>query len=94
MKFTNEVLKGIPALYEQENVEDPIVHLVVKVGRAKWLITEVSDGLGFGWCDLGDPEMAELGYVSIDELEEIAKSYPMYIGKTNKLLSVLKKELS
>ena len=32
---------------------------------------ENGDWLLFGFCDLGDPQMAELGYVSLKELESI-----------------------
>ena len=43
---------------------------------ASWFICdghqiENGDWRLFGFCDLGDPQMAELGYVSLKELESI-----------------------
>jgi hypothetical protein len=73
------VAATIPALYAQEEIEDPIVHvkLFALASGATWYLTEFSalapDGtpnLGFGLCCLslgGD----ELGYVSLDELEAL-----------------------
>lgn len=47
----------------------PVVKLFVPWGQGTWLLTEMEpDGLCFGLCDLGSPE---LGYVSIEELESI-----------------------
>ena len=45
-------------------------------GAATWFIcdghkAENGDWLLFGFCDLGDPQMAELGYVSLKELESL-----------------------
>lgn len=74
--LTKEIEKSLPALYSQEDVEDPLV--VVKFfdpcGAATWWITEGGfDGPGyyfFGLCDLGCG-YPELGYVSLAELESI-----------------------
>lgn len=43
--------------------------------QCTWFITEGQhtddDWLLFGFCDLGDPQMAELGYLMLSELEAI-----------------------
>ena len=40
-------------------------------GAGTWFLSEwiPEDRVFFGFANLGDPEMAELGYVSLDELE-------------------------
>lgn len=66
----------MPKTYEQENLgEEAVVHLHYFTGGCDWWITEKdidTDGEGqvqaFGYADLGDPQNAELGYISIDEL--------------------------
>ncbi len=60
------------------------------VGAATWLITEGSkeaegteyeDYTMFGFCNLGDNEMAELGYVSLNELQSIKLPYGLTIER-------------
>ena len=74
--FTQAILKKLPPLYANEEVdkEKVMVHLKLfnPTGVGTWYITEYNpeENLAFGFCNLGDPEMAELGYVSITELEE------------------------
>ena len=71
--LTKEIEKKLPALYSQEDVEDPIV--VVKFfdpcGSATWYITEGQredeEFLMFGLCYICEPE---LGYVSLSEMQE------------------------
>ncbi|WP_454883973.1 DUF2958 domain-containing protein [Sphingomonas oryzagri] len=47
----------------------PVVKLFNATGVGTWLLTECDqDGLAFGLCDVGYPEM---GYVSMDELAEL-----------------------
>ncbi len=46
------------------------------IGPGTWLITEADklengDYQMFGYCHLGDDEMAELGYVNLSQLEEL-----------------------
>ena len=65
---------GAPALYSQDGKGyDAIVHEHYFVAQADWLITEYDEDqeLAFGWACLGDRANAELGYVSLAELEEI-----------------------
>lgn len=71
--LTKEIEKKLPALYSQEDVEDPTV--VVKFfdpcGAATWYITEGQwegeDFMMFGLCYIHEPE---LGYVVLGELQE------------------------
>lgn len=88
MKFTEEQLKGIPALYEQDGKGDNTkVFLRVHIGSSgyEWLITEYDkeQELFFGFACLNDPEMAELGYISKIELEELGGNYPLQIEQIN-----------
>jgi len=73
--FTKEILNKLPKLYANENKSMEETRVILKLfnpcGAGTWYITEYDPGykLAFGFTDLGDPEMAELGYVSIQELE-------------------------
>lgn len=87
--LTKEIEKKLPALYSQEEVEDPMV--VVKFfdpcGSATWFIVEgghvlpgetaeeVGDYMMFGLCYIHEPE---LGYVALSELQ--AYKGPLGIG--------------
>lgn len=77
--FTEENLKNIPALYEQDGKgEKAVVHLLVKLRNFVWLITEYNpeEELFFGFVCLDDVEMAEIGYISKSELEDLEENYP------------------
>jgi hypothetical protein len=70
---SEEQLTGIPRLYETEHIptEDKIVQAHFYFGQSHWFVVEYDqvDTL-FGFCILnGDLEMAEWGYVSLDELK-------------------------
>lgn len=68
-------LTAIPPLYSTENVPvtDKIIHLHFFVGSCDWYIAEldVEDLRAFGYVNLGDPNMAEWGYVPLDKLEAV-----------------------
>ena len=71
----NEMIEQTPVTYEQEDLGDQAVaHLHYFYGGCDWWITEkdVEDGVSqaFGFACLGDPQMAELGYISIEELTD------------------------
>ena len=52
----------------QERDFHPVVKLFNPIGVGCWLLTEVDqDGLAFGLCDLGVPE---LGYVDLQEIAD------------------------
>lgn len=81
--LTKTLQKQLPALYSQEEVEDPIVraHFFNPCGAANWWVTEGStqdeDYIMFGLCDLGFG-FPELGYVSMSEMQSVKG--PLGIG--------------
>jgi hypothetical protein len=71
---TPDRLKEMPDLYSSEdvNLEDKIIVEHFFIGGFDWYIAESDDkGLMFGFVNLNDPQMAEWGYVSLNELKEI-----------------------
>ena len=66
------VARKLPAIYSQENVDDPIaqVKLFSPYSGAVWYLTEYdpSTKQAFGWADLGMGG-GELGYIDLSELE-------------------------
>lgn len=73
--MTKELAKTIPAIGAQDGKgEDAVVYAKFfnPIGSGTWFILEF-DGEDemFGWADLGDPDMAELGYLSLSELQGI-----------------------
>jgi hypothetical protein len=73
--LTKEILKKLPTLYANENLEPSQIRVVAKffypAGAATWYATEFDpqEGLFFGFVNLGDDQMAELGYFSLEELD-------------------------
>ena len=71
---TAEDLKKIPKLYETEGIpaQDKIIYEHFFIGSADWYIAEF-DGkdLFFGYANLGDPDNAEWGYISLAELRDL-----------------------
>lgn len=67
---------------EIKNIIDhkPVLKLFSPVGAATWLLTELKDGIAFGLCDLGQGT-PELGYVSINELENIKLAFGLKIER-------------
>ena len=56
------------------------------VGAGTWLITEADklengDYEMYGYCNLGDDEMAEFGYVCLSELQDIKLPFGMTIER-------------
>jgi hypothetical protein len=95
--FRDNDLEGIPALYEQDGKGDKAkVSLMVKIPYTGfiWLLTEYSkeEQLFFGFCCLNDIQMAELGYVSKVELEDLGKQYPLVIEKIDMTLKEAKEK--
>lgn len=92
--LTKAQQKRIPNLHSQEEVKDPMVYLFIRIGRSFWLITELDQEqeLAFGWCDLfGNGEGGELGYVSLEEINEIGKDYFIAMKEIEMTLSEAKK---
>lgn len=99
--ITDEIRKALPTLYKTENSDPRKIKVILKLlnptGSQTWYITELSeDGdTAFGFANLGDDEMAELGYVSIKELESIELPFglkierDLYWDKETKLSEVM-----
>lgn len=56
------------------------------IGLGTWLITEANklendDYEMFGYCHLGDDEMAELGYINLSQLENLKLPFGMKIER-------------
>jgi hypothetical protein len=74
--LTKEILKKLPPLYANEHLKPEQTKVIAKfffpAGGATWYATEFdpAEGLFFGFVNLGDDEMAELGYFTLAELEE------------------------
>lgn len=82
--FTEDHLKNIPELYDQDGKGNKaVVYLVVSFNSNVWLITEYSEdeNLFFGFVCLSDIQNAELGYISKIELEELSDKYPLKVEK-------------
>jgi len=80
---SKEKLASIPDLCETENIpiEEKLVHLHFFIGSCDWWITEF-DGKDtfFGFACLGDPAMAEWGYLSFRELKN-ATAGPLEVDR-------------
>ncbi len=82
--ITKEILKLLPPLYANEDKKPEETKVPLKlfnpVGRGTWYITEYSpeEDMGFGWCDLGEPE---LGYVSLAELRSVKLRFGLTIER-------------
>lgn len=72
---STEVLQAIPPLYGTERTpeRDKVVHLHYFSGRCDWWVLELDQAgrLAFGFACLGDPAMAEWGYINLHELAEM-----------------------
>ena len=70
----------------------PMAHLFLPVSRCEWLLSEIDPqqpNIAFGLCDLG-MGFPELGYVDLDELQNLRSEYwgcnpvmanPLFEGK-------------
>ena len=82
--FTKEILVKLPPIGSTGEMEPEDIKVPLKLfggGACSWYITEYNPETkeAFGFVTLGDPQMAELGYISIAELEEI-KFPPFNLG--------------
>ena len=75
--LTKEILKKLPPIYTNCEKENNQIKVIVKFflpgSSASWYATEYDpvEKLFFGFANLGDDEMAELGYFSLKELKSI-----------------------
>ena len=92
--LSKEQIKDIPNLYETESIKDPKVYLKITCLDSTWLITELNkeDNLAFGFCEV-QKGLGELGYVSIQEIEDLQRYYPIQVEMVDMKLSQGKKEL-
>lgn len=97
-KHFQEIKKQIatvPKLYSTEDEKEPIVRLHYFRGGSDWFITELDtkENLAFGYVILNnDIEMAELGYISLEELKNADVEMDFYF--TQRPLSEIKDEHS
>lgn len=85
--ITKEIAKTLPALYANEEKEAKDVKVPLKLfnpcGPGTWYITEMDPETGtmFGFAEIGDPDCAELGYVSLQELESLRLPFGLKIER-------------
>lgn len=83
--ITKEIAKKLPRIGETGHLEAKDVKVPLKLfnpcGGGTWYITEYNEdeGLAFGYVTLGDPTMAELGYIDMNDLMS-AKFPPFGLG--------------
>lgn len=72
IETARKAIASLPPLYATEDVpaKDKIVGAHFFLGSADWWIVEAdpAEGVMFGYACLGNPQDAEWGYVSFDEL--------------------------
>ena len=72
--MSKEVLESFPELYSTDHMPNNTVPIVVKFSipskLCAWYAVEYDHKTNtcFGFCNIGDDEMAELGYFSLDEI--------------------------
>jgi len=79
--LTAEIKRKLIKNNEQEDQLKlkPVVKFFNPVGNGTWYLTSMDkDGIGFGLCDLGFPE---LGYVSIPELQDVEVGFGLGIER-------------
>ena len=75
--ITKEIEKRLPGLCETADMDNSEIKVPLKIfnpyGSGSWYIYEYSpdEMLGFGFANLGDDQNAELGYISLLELETL-----------------------
>jgi hypothetical protein len=85
--FTKAILKKLPTLDESAEVgiADTMVHckLFNPAGVGTWYITafDPETNEAFGFVNLNNPQCAELGYISIDELTSLRLPMGMKIER-------------
>jgi len=66
-----ELINTIPKLYETEEQNNPIAHVKLFLDGWSWFITEISIDKNICFGYVVSPFGAELGYFSLNELNEI-----------------------
>jgi hypothetical protein len=74
-KPTDQELAKIPAFYSSEEtpLKEKIIYMHFFIGGCDWYAAEYSpeEKCFFGFANLGDDEMAEWGYFSLEELASL-----------------------
>lgn len=71
-----DLVKAAEGAHQYNEHSKIVVKFFTPDGAASWYILEGAkeangDWRLFGWCDLGDSDMAELGYVMLSDLQSI-----------------------
>ena len=67
-------LSRIPEIYATEEIEtdDKIIHMHFFIGGCDWWVTEFDgENTFFGFVNLNNPQLAEWGYFTLNELDTI-----------------------
>ena len=95
MKFlTEELINQIPPLYATENESDPIVHVKLFTPDSNWswyiIEYDIESRTAFGYvCGLEN----ELGYFSMDEIEDVRGSMGLEVERDKSFSSMRLSEL-
>jgi hypothetical protein len=82
--LTKDILGRLPKIGEtsEQSAEETKVPLKLFGGQSTWFITEFDgEDMMYGFCDLGDPQFAELGYVSFKELLSIRFQFGLSVER-------------
>ena len=78
---------NLPKLYETDG-KDPLYLVRITFGNSEWFLSEYDhdEKMAFGFANVNNPDMAELGYVSIEELENVKATQDIVDAKTNAVM--------
>ena len=84
--LTKALIKQMPTLDESASlrIEEQFVYakLFNPVGAGTWYLTSYTEGdLAFGFVNLGDSQMAELGYIDLEELANLRLPFGLKIER-------------
>jgi hypothetical protein len=87
-----KILSQLPCIYGTKSIptEEKIIYLRFFIANCEWLIAEFDQkDEFFGFACLGDPEMAEWGYISLSELKSIRTKATIIDSNTGVLIGML-----
>ena len=85
--MTEELIRKFPGLRQTGNTPPDKIRIIAKYfypcSAATWYAVEYDpeERLFFGYVNLGDPQCAELGYFSLDELEQFKGRFGLGIER-------------
>ncbi len=61
--------------------KEPLYLVRITFGSFEWFISEYNhdEKMAYGFANLNDPDMAELGYIDIEELENVKATHNIFI---------------